>query len=233
MAEDLGSRNGLSVNGERARGPIELADGSRLRVGTQEFVLARIVESESTRKVGQDTGFLCHCAACGLPYPNKMAECPSCGSRDRFEEDTLSGSLPSREAWTLDLVVETLRKARQLGRWADVDRLLRRASETVEHLIAAEELVEAEKLEVLADAAVALSISMGQAHWARWVLGIYAALGRIPSKEVGQRLSSLPPAERSSLAPVASRVVESAGFEAQHASDEALDELRQLADGDQ
>lgn len=230
--EDLGSRNGSLVNGERIQGPTELVDGARIRVGTQEFVLARIIESQVARKVGQDTGFLCHCAACGIPYPNKMSECPNCGSSDRFEEDTLSGSLPSREAWTLDLVVETVRKARQLGRWADVERLLRRASETVEHLMAAGEPVDGAQLEVLADAAVALSVSLGQAHWARWVLGIYASMGLVPGKEVGRGLSSLPPEERDSLAPIASRVVECASIEGDaEAEPDALAELRLLAGG--
>jgi hypothetical protein len=234
VAEDLGSRNGLLVNGERIQSPTVLTDGSRIRVGTQEFVLARILESHATRRIGQDTGFLCHCAACGLPYPNKLVECPNCGSSERFDEDTLSGSLPSREAWTLDLVVETVRKARQLGRWADVERLLRRASETVEHLLAAGEPVDGRQLEVLGDAAVALSLSLGQAHWARWVLGLYAALGLVPGKEVGRGLSSLPPEERNTLAPVASRVVESAMFDGERALEgDALDELRLLAAGEQ
>ena len=230
--EDLGSRNGLLVNGERIQGPTSLQDSSRLRIGTQEFILGRILESQTTRKIGQDTGFLCHCAACGLPYPNKMSECPNCGSKDRFEEDTLSGSLPSREAWTLDLVVETVRKARQLGRWADVDRLLRRASDTLEHLLASGEPVDGQQLDALADAAVSLSVASGQAEWARWVLGVYASLGLVPGKEVGRGLSSLPPAERHSLAPVASRVVESAGITG-GAEHNALDELRLLAAGEQ
>jgi hypothetical protein len=234
VAEDLGSRNGLLVNGERVHAPVEVVDGSRIRVGTQEFVLARILESHASRKVGQDTGFLCHCAACGVPYPNKMPECPNCGSRDRFEEDTLSGSLPSREAWTLHLVIETVRKARQLGRWSDVERLLRRASESLEHLLAAGEPIEAEQLETLADAAVALSVFLGQAHWARWMLGIYASLGKVPGKEVGRGLSSLPPDERHTLAPFAGRVVECAGFDAQLGSEsDALDELKLLAAGEE
>jgi hypothetical protein len=233
VVEDLGSRNGLMVNGERVKGPAELDDGSRIRVGTQEFVLGKLAESRNSRKVSQDTGFLCHCAACGLPYPNKMTECPNCGSCDRFEEDTLSGSLPSREAWTLDLVIETVRKARQLGRWPDVERLLRRASEAVEHLLASGESVEAPQLEVLADAAVALSVSLGQAHWARWVLGIYASLGLVPGREVGRSLSSLPPEQRNTLAPVASRVVRRAedALDKPAAEDGALDELRLLAGG--
>lgn len=232
--QDLGSRNGLLVNGERSQGPTLLSDGARIRVGTQEFVLGCILESETSRKIGQDTGFLCHCAACGLPYPNKMSECPNCGSKDRFEEDTLSGSLPSREAWTLDLVVETAKKARHLGRWADVDRLLRRASDTLDHLLAAGEPVDGQQLDALADAAVALSVACGQAEWARWVLGIYASLGLVPGKEVGRGLSSLPPSERHSLAPAASRVLESAGHLGYGVTEhDALDEMRLLAAGGQ
>jgi hypothetical protein len=231
--EDLGSRNGLLVNGARITEAMVLGDGARIRIGTQEFVVGRVLESRSARKIGQDTGFMCHCAACGLPYPNKMSECPSCGSADRFDEDTLSGSLPSREAWTLDLVVETVRKARQLGRWADVERLLRRAAETVDFLVASSERVDPEQLEVLGDAAVSLAVSQGQAEWARWVLSVYASLGMVPSRRIGRCLSSLPPEERHTLAPIVDRVVESAIYTSDVAPDgEALDELKVLAAGD-
>src|SRR5580693_10224660 len=40
--EDLGSRNGVRVNGRPLQGSVSLTDGDRVRIGTQDFVFCRI-----------------------------------------------------------------------------------------------------------------------------------------------------------------------------------------------
>lgn len=210
--EDLGSRNGLLVNGRQVEGEHVLSDGDRIRIGTQEFVLCTV--PVQPRKQGlpgtRPTGFMCHCAACGLPYPTDLVQCPSCGATDRMDEETLSGGEEDKQRnWTLELLVEVLEKAVSLGRWEDIERVLRRARSNVDERVAAGELVERKHLDVLAQVAAALAAHRAQADWGCWVLGLYAAMGLIPAAEVGKSLSTLPPAERASLVPEASRVVES------------------------
>ena len=209
--EDLGSRNGLVVNGRQIEGEQVLADGDRIRIGTQEFVLCTV--PVQPRKQGlpgtRPTGFMCHCAACGLPYATDLVQCPSCGATDRMDEETLSGAEDDQQRnWTLELLVEVLEKALSLGRWDDIERVLRRARSNVEERVAANENVERQHLDALARAAAALAVQRKQAEWGRWVLRLYAVMGLIPAAEVGSSLSTLPPAERASLAPEANGVVE-------------------------
>ncbi len=225
--EDLGSRNGLLVGGQPVQGVAELNDGARIRIGTQELVLARVADDGLLRKRSRITGFMTHCSKCGFPYPGELDSCPNCGSVERSDEDTLSGT--SKEAWSFDLLVETVNRARALGRWQDVERVLQRARGMIEQIVASTEPVDRDKLDELASAAVALSVTKGQAEWGRWVLTIYACLGLVPPRTIGQSLSSLPPAERSTLAPAAGRVVQGMRSAATEEDGEALATLRLLA----
>jgi len=54
--EDLGSRNGTLVNGERIEGSVELADGDRVTIGAHSFLLA-VGEDERQRKATLGQGF--------------------------------------------------------------------------------------------------------------------------------------------------------------------------------
>ncbi len=138
--QDMGSRNGLLVNGKPAGSPVELHDGDRVRIGTQELVFCA-VRAQSRPGVGpgtRPTGFMCHCAHCGLPYPAEILLCPACGSRERMDEDTISGVVgESDKNWTLELLVDVLEKAVSLDRWDDVERMLGRAQGNVEERLQA------------------------------------------------------------------------------------------------
>lgn len=210
--EDLGSRNGLLVNGRPTRGPIDLKDGDRVRIGTQELVFCAVRSpSRPGATAGtRPTGFMCHCAACGLPYPMESPQCPSCGSRERMDEDTVSGVVgdPNRN-WTLELLVEVLQRAASLQRWDDVDRMLRRSLANIEERVKSGQVVSRDHLDQLAEAAARLAESRQHAEWGKWLLGVYAALGMVPHPSITDRLSTLPPEERQSLAPSAHRLIES------------------------
>jgi predicted component of type VI protein secretion system len=77
--EDLGSRNGCRVNGIPLKGTIELTDGDRLRIGTQELVLSE-VKATTSAVIHRQTGSLCFCASCRAAYAKEMDSCPHCGS---------------------------------------------------------------------------------------------------------------------------------------------------------
>ncbi len=210
-AEDLGSRNGLQVNGRPIKGIVDLADGDRLRIGTQELVFCAVKMPSRSSAGTRPTGFMCHCAACGLPYPAEAVQCPSCGSHERMDEDTVSGIVaePSDKNWTLQLLVDVLHHAASLHRWDDVDRMLRRSQANIAERVASGQDVEREHLDRLAEAAARLAEARRSAEWGNWLLEVYATLGMVPHPSITDRLSTLPPAERASLAPAAHRVVES------------------------
>jgi hypothetical protein len=204
--EDLGSRNGLKVNGRPAKGTTQLAHGDRIRIGTQELVFCKVavVEPHQSKR----TGFLRHCARCQTPYPEEMVACPSCGSEERTDEETLSGMLgDSRQNWTLQLLVEVLEKALSLGRDPDADRILRRATINVDERIASELPVDKRQIDALADCAARLVEQQQTAHWAQWILSTYNQLGFIPPAPVVQRITDLPDEERARLSSAVGELV--------------------------
>jgi hypothetical protein len=79
VLEDLGSRNGCRVNGIPVKEAIELSDGDRIRIGTQELVLSE-VRPATSQVIHRQTGSLCFCGACRAAYAKEMDSCPHCGS---------------------------------------------------------------------------------------------------------------------------------------------------------
>lgn len=208
--EDLGSRNGVQVGGTPVSGVHVLRDGERVRIGTQELVFCAAPPVSSSSMSGRTTGFMCHCSECGHPYPLELLECPECGSSDRTDEDTLAGAPSSSQRdWGLDLVVESLRRAESLGRTEDIERILSHARLDIEQRIGNGQILERPALDAVADAAATLAATRGDATWGKWLLSVYASLGSVPPRAVGQSLILLPPSERTSLAAAARRVIES------------------------
>ena len=81
IIEDMKSRNGCRVNGNRISGPTPLAEGDRIRIGTQELVFGILQEFSHVQR--RDTGSICFCSACRTAYANEMDACPNCGAVSR------------------------------------------------------------------------------------------------------------------------------------------------------
>lgn len=189
--QDLGSRNGTLVNGEKLTAPRQLSDGDRIRVGTQEFVFHCV--SEPASATGRATGFMTRCAPCGVPYPVEAGTCPNCGSDERVDDDTVSGVVgASDQNWTLQLLIEVMQRAEAGSRPGDVERLLNRARANVESRLAAQHEVLPEHLDAIAVSAARLARRLGAAAWGRWCLDVFAAVDRWPPAVVCAELMALP-----------------------------------------
>jgi len=197
--EDLGSRNGSRVNGRLIRGSHVLRDGDRIRIGTQELVFSEVESVQLA--TNRQTGFLCHCASCHLPYPEEMGICPNCGSKEREEENTLSGILDDRgrRTWALQMLIEMLKKALTLGRTADADRIMSHALTQVDERLRSPDKVDDGQLETLSLEALRLAEVQGSATWAKWVLETYRRAALLPPASVVEGMSRLPPGELMSL----------------------------------
>jgi hypothetical protein len=197
--EDLGSRNGSRVNGRLIRGSHPLKDGDRIRIGTQELVFSEVESVQLA--TNKQTGFLCHCAGCHLPYPEEMGSCPNCGSSEVEEDNTLSGILDDRgrQNWALQMLIEMLRKAITLGRPADADRIMSHALSHVDERLRSPDKIDEAQLETLSLEALKLSELQASANWARWVLETYRRAALLPPGSVAEGVGKLPPAELLSL----------------------------------
>ena len=76
LAEDLGSRNGIVVNGARVVGARVLQHLDTLHVGSQELVLVEVGQRERDPR---RTGVMFACPHCRLPVPPGEADCSHCG----------------------------------------------------------------------------------------------------------------------------------------------------------
>lgn len=211
LVEDLGSRNGVQVNGTPAMGPTAIKNGDRVRIGTQELVFLEVPLSAErpTRASTRQTGFMCHCAACARAYPAELVVCPACGSKDRVEEDTLTGN--TQRDWGLELAADAVARARSVGNVDDLERVLAHARLGLEHRLAEGRSVDRHLIDGVGMAAAEVAAGRGEAGWGRWILSIYASLGLAPPAALSELLAGLPPAELSLLAPAAQRALESSG----------------------
>jgi hypothetical protein len=165
-----------------------------------------------------------------MPYPSESPACPACGSKERTQEDTLSGPASDRD-WALELAAEAVMRALEKRSWDDVERLLLRARLHVEQRLTDGGRLDQRPLHGVGEAAVALATARGDIAWVRWALSLYATLGQVPPHTTARRISTLPPAQRTTLAPAARRVVESVSSRGGPKPEdrESYEELVQLA----
>lgn len=188
--EDMGSRNGVRVNGAPIRDPVVLRNGDRVRIGTQDFVFCCV--DAGGRAHSRTTGQLRLCASCRLPYPRELLACPNCEATEQTDDDTLTGSGRSTaHAWNVQLIVESLERALKLSRVADAERLVQRAIAQIEEVITTGGSLDAGALAALAVQASATTLASGDPAWAHWVIEVYGRIRRVPPLDVIERLAEV------------------------------------------
>lgn len=194
VVEDLGSRNGVRLNGEPLRRPTELKDRDRLRIGMQEFVFHSISTSDM-RPNNKSTGFLRYCSQCHYPYPEEIPVCPNCGHEEarETEESTLSGVLSdNRPNWAAQLLIELLERALTIGRWEEAEHVLRRASAAMDERYAAGGEMDPAQFEQLMTSASRVAQARQSDHWAKWLIEAAARAHRVPNADSVARLRTIP-----------------------------------------
>jgi predicted component of type VI protein secretion system len=79
LLTDLGSRNGVRVNGMRLTSPVLLSPNDRIRLGRDELVL--LIDSGDSLELGseRDTAVERCCTTCGHEHVADLPACPDCG----------------------------------------------------------------------------------------------------------------------------------------------------------
>jgi len=186
---DLGSRNGVRVNGRQIDDETAIKDGDRIRLGTQELLFSVVRRKD---RPARPTGYMRVCHACGTPYPEGSPSCPHCGAPALEEEDTVSGMMvESRRNWTFQLLGEVIERALSTGRAAEADRLMRRAAKEVDDRLAAAERLDAEHISMISSFAVRLARLLGGSEWVAWALTLHRRQGKMLADEVIDRLEEL------------------------------------------
>jgi Inner membrane component of T3SS, cytoplasmic domain len=177
---DSGSRNGVRVNGQLAQGKAKLATNDRIRIGTLEMVFTALHEAPHVSKT---TGFLRHCAACRIPYPEESGACPSCGSADWLDDDTVTERSGETRSWRLQLYLEVIERALAKGELEDADRNLRRASAEVDERCTRNVEMDPSHWRALQRLGLRLALGANNVMWGSWVIRLHRQMERVPDDE--------------------------------------------------
>lgn len=176
--KDLGSTNGVLVNGTRVDEVQVLVPGDHITLGQQDAELCWVPASASERHPQLPGGRSSRPAA-----PTVIDRRPSSippGSR------LYPDSEPTYHGTVFAMLSGVAEKQFELGRGADAERILKRP---LEALLARLETTAATP-EVLRDVeeagvlAVRLARATGQSHWLDYVFRLFAAVERVPPSQV-------------------------------------------------
>ena len=214
--EDLGSSNGIVVNGAVHRGSCPLNHMDRIYIGSQELVLIDGIKVSIQPEAGPNV----ICESCGAVNGIAKRRCGECGSRlgsmggvtlresrKVFAEDSREDSTESYTwGWPEDTRTETTRdvidgiaaKAIELGRFEEAERmLLPHLDALLERALRGEPLSKSERRDpeaLLANAtrnALALAQGLHAMRWIDWVFRVYTAAGCLIEAEAIEVLHAL------------------------------------------
>ena len=130
VVEDLGSRNGVAVNGVRINTPRRLSHMDRVYIGSQELVL---IDAAKLREGTKETAEYVVCISCGAINGSAKRRCGECGKRlsstagetlasTSSQVDSTShawGAEDTRTARALDVIAGIASKAIAMGRFEE------------------------------------------------------------------------------------------------------------------
>jgi len=209
VVEDLGSRNGVAVNGMRVNAPRRLAHMDRVYIGSQELVL---IDATRLRDGNKETADYIVCESCGAINGSAKRRCGECGRRltstagetlvgtnSRVDSSSHAwGAEDTRTARALDVIAGIASKAIAMGRFEEAERmLLPHLDNILERAIAKRPLSDSEKddTDVLFAGATRYALELAQGlhttKWIDWVFRVHTATGRLMEAETIEALHSL------------------------------------------
>lgn len=198
--EDLDSRNGVLVNGERISGKTEVQPGDKILIGSQELLLLRSRDNalrETVNLPGKLTmPKLAAVADAGQPAPPTPAPepmetpPPPSPSREEHTGEAEGDSSTVRRITAFKLLGGVAEKALAMGRADEAERLLAGPLGDVVEAIREGRAVSAWLVDVAARLAAKLATATTKGAWADYVIEIYQAQGRPCAAPVVDELNS-------------------------------------------
>jgi pSer/pThr/pTyr-binding forkhead associated (FHA) protein len=168
--EDLQSRNGITVNGERVTGKLALNAGDTIVIGSQDLVLLQ-GRGESPRKVGASTGRRT------LPKVAPLVAHPAAAPVLRAGADDETTAM-ARRAGAFDLLGSVAEKAFAMGRADEAERLLAGTLAEIAEDCRGGKHLSAQIVDTAARFAAKLATATGKGAWADYAVELYSAQER-------------------------------------------------------
>ena len=194
--EDLDSRNGVLVNGERITGKTTVQPGDKILIGSQELLAparARQRDARDGQPPGEDDdaqagGGRRHAAA-RSPRPPEQTEPPG-PPREDLTGEAEGDSSTVRRITAFKLLGGVAEKALAMGRADEAERLLAGPLGDVVEATRGGKPVSAWLVDVAARLAAKLATATTKGAWADYVIEIYQAQGRPCAAPVVDELNS-------------------------------------------
>lgn len=170
--EDLGSRNGVVVNGEAIEGQRELKHLDRVVIGSQELLFMRVHEAGPRERNDRPT-----LAGMTLDLPLVRAD-------EVSDEPTIA----TRSESVLDRIAD---KALALGRFEEAERMLSRRLGAMLRDAQAGKALDAEQLVVASRYAYQLAEGLKRARWIDFLFELHDAHGALVDPETIPKLHDL------------------------------------------
>jgi hypothetical protein len=167
--EDLNSRNGVIVNGQRIQGRTPISVGDRILIGAQELTLLASRDVPTAGNVAKMT----------LPKMPTAVRTPSSAFPApgiQFEQDPEPSMV--RRADQFKLLGGVAEKALAMGRAAEAERLLASALADVIEATRAGRMLPPLLVDQAAKFSSKLATATGKGGWADYVIELYQAQGR-------------------------------------------------------
>jgi hypothetical protein len=194
--EDLGSRNGVSVNGVKIDGPRPLSHGDRITIGGQEMVLEGMPE-EGVMSVPESIAF-------GVPRSvartaRLTSQPEGYETREDFWSDyTTPGVSPSntpnaqpdRHVNALTLIGSVADKALAMGRAEEAERILQRSLNDVLAKVREGSMPQPDLAATAAMYAAKLATATGRGTWINYIFELYTRIDQLVPGTVVDELYS-------------------------------------------
>jgi pSer/pThr/pTyr-binding forkhead associated (FHA) protein len=198
--EDLGSRNGVLLNGEKIKGLVQLKHGDRVTVGSQEMTLVEVGKGLRTPR---DTSMLTRCHKCNELLNPGDSFCKSCGTPVISANATLPGATlevklselapdeETRQASGFSLLTGIADKALALQRFAEAERILGNHLERMLAKATSGKKISVEQARKGTTYALKLARGLKSPKWVDWVFQMLAVLKVVPGSDTVDELHAV------------------------------------------
>jgi pSer/pThr/pTyr-binding forkhead associated (FHA) protein len=199
--EDLGSRNGVLLNGEKIKGLVQLKHGDRITVGSQEMTL--VEAGKKALRAPRDTSMLTRCYKCNELLNPEDSFCKACGAPVVSANATLPGATlevklneiapedETRQASGFTLLTGIADKALALGRYSEAERILGTHLERMLEKALTGKKISVEQARKGTTYALKLARGLSSPKWVDWVFQILAALKVVPGSDTVDELHAV------------------------------------------